>query len=441
MSSVPAGICDQVLALPISGEAFLLRRRGYAVLVDGGWKKDNVTSVLATHLPATKPLDIVVCTHGDGDHAGGLPDVLRRWPGGIGQVWLPGRWVDVVPELMKNPKGFVDQLIRELDAIIRENAPDPLAEAPFSRSEDTTDLVPADIAGLGQDAPPVRDADGAAEPDEVTADGEDWDDPEVDLGSTEPTDDPPWFAELRSAGNLPTEKVADAAFRSARSRIAYRQRKRRLSMAAAAAWLGMVDTVEAIRRIAAAAIAQRLRIRWFDYHAFASLRRPAGGVRGFLEPINAREQAPAPFKLSFLMRLTVINRQSLVFLAPPKLSRLGVLFCGDSPLGDGRRFAQSFLRHTRPPDLPIVATAPHHGAETNRAAYDHMRHWADVLVLLRAGGGRDQPGPTFKALRWPLKVCATCPGSGRPAHVAGAASPGRHPWFSLSIVGMPCGCA
>ncbi|MDT8316256.1 MBL fold metallo-hydrolase [Roseomonas mucosa] len=305
MSAVPAAMCDQVLALPISGEAFLLRRRGHAVLVDGGWKKDNVTRVLATHLPAIKPLDIVVCTHGDGDHAGGLPDVLRHWPGGIGQVWLPGRWVGVVPELMKNPKGFVDQLIRELDTLIRENAPDPLVEAPFTRFEESTDPVPADISGLGQEAPPVRDADRADASDEVPAGGEDWDDPEIDLGTTEPTDDPPWFAELRGAKNLPIEKVADAAFQSARSRILYRKRKRRLSTAAATAWLGMVDTVEAIRRIAAAAIARRLRIRWFDYHAFASMRRPSGGVCGFLEPINAREQAPAPFKLSFLMRLTV----------------------------------------------------------------------------------------------------------------------------------------
>jgi hypothetical protein len=441
MSAVPAATCDQVLALPISGEAFLLRRRGYAVLIDGGWKQNELYRVLAMHLPTTKPLDIVVCTHGDGDHAGGLPEVLRRWPGRIGQVWLPGRWVDVVPELMKNPKGFVDQLIRELDTIIRENAPDALVEAPFTRSEDATDPVPADISGPWQGAPLVRDAVGAAASDEVPSDGEVWDDPEVDLGTTEPTDDPPWFAELRNASNLPTERVADAAFQSARSRIAYRKRKRRLSVAAAAAWLGMIDTVEAIRGIAAAAIARGLRIRWFDYHAFVNTRRPSGGVRGFLEPINAREQAPAPFKLSFRMTLEVINRQSLVFLAPPTWSRLGVLFCGDSPLGDGRRFAHSFLRHTTPPGLPIVATAPHHGAETNRAAYDHMRDWADVLVLLRAGGNRDQPGPTFKALGWPLKVCATCPGSGRPPHTAGVAGPGPFPWLPLAVVGTPCGCA
>lgn len=441
MSAGPADTCDLLLALPISGEAFLLRRRGHAVLVDGGWKKDNLTRVLATHLSKKTKLDIVACTHGDGDHAAGLPDVLRHWPGGIGQVWLPGRWVDVLPELMKDPKGFMNELIRELDAIIRENAHDRVVDPPFSRSGGFAEQVSAGISGFGHDAQPVRDADDAAPAEEVSAAEDGLDDPEPDLGATEPTDDPPWFAELRAAKNLTTENVAAAAFQSARSRIAYRKRKRRLSAVAAMPWLGMVDTVEAIRRIAAAAIARRLRIRWFDYHAFAGTGRPSGGVRGFLEPINAREQAPAPLSLSFLMRLTVINRQSLVFVAPPKWSRLGVLFCGDSPLGDGSRFAQSFLKHTTPPSLPIVATAPHHGAETNSAAYDHMRKWADVLVLLRAGGDRDQPGPTFKALGWPLKVCATCPGSGRPPHIAGVASSGRHPWFQLSIVGVPCGCA
>ena len=69
------------------------------------------------YVSATKTLDVVVCTHGDGDHAGGLVDLLKLWPGTIGQVWLPGRWVDVVPELLRDPKGFVDGLIKELDAI------------------------------------------------------------------------------------------------------------------------------------------------------------------------------------------------------------------------------------------------------------------------------------------------------------------------------------
>ncbi len=349
-----------------------------------------------------KTLLIVVCTHGDGDHAGGLPDLLRHWRC-IGQVWLPGRWVDVVPDLMKDPKGFMSDLIRELDAIIRESAPDPVVQSPFDRSEDSTAPIPADISGHEQEAPPVRGTGGAEASDEVCAAKEVWDGPEIDLGATEPTDDLPWFAELRAAENLPTEEVAATAFQSARSRIRYRERRRRLNAVAARAWLGMVDTVEAIRGIAAAAIARRLRIRWFDYHAFADTRRPSGGVLDFLEPINAKEQAPAPFKLSLLMRLTTINRQSLVFLAPPERSRLGVLFCGDSPLGDGRRFAQSFLKHTAAPRLPIVATAPHHGAETNRAAYGYMHCWANVRVLLRAGGNGGSTGADLQGAHWAAK--------------------------------------
>jgi hypothetical protein len=434
-------VLDQLLALPVSGEAFLLRRRGHAVLVDGGWKKDKVAAVIGAHLPALRTLDIVVCTHGDGDHAGGLPELLRRWPGRIGQVWLPGRWVEVVPELMKDPKGFVDNLVQQLDTIIRDNAPDPIVQSQLDRSGEFLGSAFPEIPQRQEDAPRDPESD---EPEVAEADGwfgKVWDDHEIDLDATEPTEDLPWFAELRDAKGLATEKVASAALQSARARIGYRKKKRRITASTASAWLGMIDTVEAIRGIAAAAIARRLRVRWFDYQSFSNTRRPNGGVRGFLEPINAREQPPEPLTLSFLMRLTIINRQSLVFFAPPKLSRLGVLFCGDSPLGDGRRFGQSFLRHTARPTLPIVATAPHHGAETNRSAYDHMRKWADVVVLLRAGGDSDQPGATFRSLGWPFKVCATCPRSGRAPHLAGVAGPGKHPWFpSAIIVGLPCGC-
>lgn len=441
MSNPPHSVLDKLLALPISGEAFLLRRRGRAVLVDGGWKKDRVAEVITALIPAVTTLDVVVCTHGDGDHAGGLPELLRRWPGQIGQVWLPGRWVEVVPELMKNPKGFVDNLIQQLDIIIRDNAPDPIVQSRLDRSLEKVGPVSPEIPDRPQDAPTDLEPD---EPEAAADDrwfDEDWDGPEIDLGATEPTEDLPWFAELRDAQGLATEKAASTAIQSARARIGYRKKKRRITASAASAWLGMIDTVEAIRGIAAAAIAQRLRVRWFDYQSFASTRRPNGGVRGFLEPINAREQPPEPLTLSFLMRLTIINRESLVFFAPPSLSRLGVLFCGDSPLGNGPRFGQSFLRHTARPTLPIVATAPHHGAETNRSAYDHMRNWADVVVLLRAGGDSDQPGATFRSLGWPFKICATCPRSGRAPHLAGVAGPGTHPWFpSAIIVGMPCGC-
>lgn len=179
----------------------------------------------------------------------------------------------------------------------------------------------------------------------------------------------------------------------------------------------------------------------FDHRAFEATRRPSGGVPGFLEPINAREQAPAPLYASLLLRLTEINRHSLVFFAPPTITRLGILLVASST-GDGSKLpATSFLSSTARPRYPIVSTAPHHGAETNSAAYQHMRGWADIIVLVRAGGSSSQPGQTFKSLKWPLKVCATCPATRRAAHIAGVASAGPNWWYPLVIVGKPCACA
>ena len=140
MTSLSHRHIDQVLALPITGEAFLLRRQGRTVLVDGGWKKDKIVHALVPYVPATKTLDVVVCTHGDGDHAGGLVDLLKLWPGTIGQLWLPGRWVDVVPELLRDPKRFVNGLIKELDNIDIEGL-----------SDGVRDETAADIATIMDD--------------------------------------------------------------------------------------------------------------------------------------------------------------------------------------------------------------------------------------------------------------------------------------------------
>lgn len=441
MSNRPLTMHDQVFALPISGESFLLSRRRHTVLVDGGWKKDKVADVLAAQFPTMTALDVVVCTHGDGDHAGGLPDLLNRWAGQIGQLWLPGRWVDVVPDLLKDPKDFVDGLIRELNAVIREKLPDPFGETAIEQPQTLVSRDPAGDRKLAGERPRDQESVDPSPTPEAPWSDADWDDDDVDLGASEPMDEPDWFAAFRHSGAIATAKAASAAFESGRSRIRYRETKGRIGIVSALAWLRLIDTVEAIRGIAAAAIARRLRIRWFDFDAFTDTRRPSGGVPGFLVPINAREQAPPPFEGNFLARLTRINRESLVFFAPPRWHRLGVLFCGDSPLGDGRKFGQSFLQHSTPPGLPIVATAPHHGAETNSAAYAHMSNWADVMVLLRAGGDRKQPGATFKALGWPYKVCATCPQSNRSPRLAGVAGPGRHRWFPLAIVmGISCDC-
>lgn len=434
---------DQLLALPITGEAFLLRRQGRTVLVDGGWKKDKIVHALVPYVSATKTLDVVVCTHGDGDHAGGLVELLKLWPGTIGQLWLPGRWVDVVPELLRDPKGFVDGLIKELDNIDIKGLTDIVRD----ETAGDIDTIMDDRVVSERDA--ARDSSGErVSTDSVSSEHGRESTPDIedeepaDLGGTEPIDEPDWFADLRhAAGEFRSTLIASQAFKSARQRIRSRKTKGQIGGAVAAFWLGLIETCEAIRGIAEAAIGRNLRVRWFDFDAFSHSRRPMGGVPNFLEPMNAVEQAPPALDVSYLARLSPINRECLVFLARPSHRRLGILFCGDSPLGDGQKLSQSFLRADLQPRWPIVATAPHHGAETNRAAYGHMNTWANVIVLLRAGGDRDQPGPTFKSLSMPFKVCATCPQSGRKPTLAGASSTGHWPgWAPVIVMGQPCVC-
>ena len=268
----------------------------------------------------------------------------------------------------------------------------------------------------------------------------------VDLGPSEPVDEPQWFAELRRGVEdvLQTRAEAERAFASARRRIRYRLAKGKIGVALAEFWLSLINTAENIRAIADHAIQHNVRVRWFDFDEFARTRKAKGGVRGFLMPLNAIEQAPSPrLELGYLARLSPINEACLAFIAPPKLERLGVVFCGDSPLGDGPRYATSFLGHLPRPVLPLVATAPHHGSESNHVAYSHLSRWASVLVWLRTGGSKLQPGPTFKQLEFPKRVCTHCPQTGLVRQMAGIGLTGGWDWpfyKALWITGHHCRC-
>jgi hypothetical protein len=176
-------------------------------------------------------------------------------------------------------------------------------------------------------------------------------------------------------------------------------------------WLSMINTAERIRAIAANAIAHGSRLRWFDFGPVRHGRRPSGGEPGTLVPLNAVELKSWPtfVGLSYLALLTPVNEESLVFFAPPDCEHLGVLFCADSPLGTGIGYANSFLALSASPSWGIIATAPHHGSESNKVAYEHVSKWARVAGWLRAGGSKLHPGPTFRGLPSEIRACTHCP--------------------------------
>ena len=60
---------------------FIETPNGNRMLIDGGGGKTEVADILGNLLPLSdRQIDVVLLTHADADHVGGLPEVLRRFP-------------------------------------------------------------------------------------------------------------------------------------------------------------------------------------------------------------------------------------------------------------------------------------------------------------------------------------------------------------------------
>lgn len=166
-------------------------------------------------------------------------------------------------------------------------------------------------------------------------------------------------------------------------------------------WADCLNAAGRIRRIAKGARDVGARVRWFDYTEFRARELPQGGIPGFLQPVNSVEVSPkvAHRRLTAFdfLRLTVANAESLVFHAPSG-TEPQVLFSADSDL--------SF---NIPVQAGALVTAPHHGSESNNAAYDVMGKAASPVTWVRSDGRfQKRPGPTFR--KQPQTYCTRCRG-------------------------------
>jgi Metallo-beta-lactamase superfamily len=446
---IAGGNMDSLWALPVKGEAFFLFRQDRSVLVDGGWNGRALASAIIAHDPCQCKIDIVVCTHADKDHAGGLATFLKYWQivapngakvqGKIGQFWLPGRWIDILPRLMRDPRDFCHQLISDLDKFVNDN---PRLAKIEVNEEDSSSVFEA-ILNKEKTSSNNAERDHVRKQDKHDINFDD----EINLGTTEIIGEPQWLEEIRKQfdDGIGSQSEAVKAFRSSQQSVLYRRQAQKIGPALAKFWLSLITTAKIIRGIAEAAIKYKIRIRWFDFEEFAKTRVARGGVPDFLVPLNAVEQSPPPGTvLNFAASLSPINEESLAFIAPPTFKRLGVVFCGDSPLGDGNGYNTSFFLNLLPPKLPVIATAPHHGSESNKVAYSHLNQWASVMIWLRTGGSKKQPGKTFKNFGFPERICTHCkqrnPNYG--LQKAGVGGVLKFPVFGpIWIMGHKCDCS
>jgi len=109
------------IALPVGGgDAFLLRRGSDVVLIDGG--NPNSSSDNGRSFPEMvednvvgNELDVVICTHNDSDHSGGILSLLNDPEAriNIGELWLPLHWTENMINLVADPGLFLTRLIED----------------------------------------------------------------------------------------------------------------------------------------------------------------------------------------------------------------------------------------------------------------------------------------------------------------------------------------
>ncbi|NKF73009.1 hypothetical protein GO294_00219 [Ralstonia solanacearum] len=414
-------IMNKLLALPIPGESFLLRRGEHNILVDGGYGSQALISALSAPGVGVNHLHIVVCTHADRDHAGGLTDLLDRAPSlQVDELWLPGAWSETLPGLLRNPRRVMDALIAELE----EFAPDD-AGSPDQDDDAFEARVHARIAKQR------RNARGEQQNTRFGTTRRD--------GKTGLT----WLKE--QAENVELDAAYTKVFANGRRSVRYRAAKMQLNIRWTAFWIGLIDTAERIRKIAVQAIRHDVTVRWFDFGEFSRTHRASGGAPGLLLPLNSVELTvppPPAVALSYVARLTPVNEECLVFFSPSMgwPGDLGVVFTGDSPLGHGTSYEDALLDWPPDPTRWVVATTPHHGSENNAPAYGHLSSRVLVALWLRSGGTSKHPGQTFRKLHPQSRACTHCPHLNLPLRAAEVQLTDYTGWPLFRVSAHDCRC-
>jgi hypothetical protein len=388
----------QFIAVPVGqGDAFYLKRDGFSVLVDGGRSRLNFHSMF-TSTVGVDSVDVLVCTHNDADHANGILGFLES---GLkcNEIWLPGRWLGGLPDLLKSPIGLYLQLRDEIWRARLER-----------RQNDDDELLPTPLETY---ATPIDGpvSENEQQEDQLSESG--WPDAcrslleEMPEWNEWPLDrfDLSEFSDWPRCGDKPQCELLWSA----------------------------ISAAERIRQIAILAFHAGVRVRWFEFTTQSVSRKVS-----VLMPLNAREvkhRRPYSGDLLRFLALTVSNRESLVFWSPPNATiHPGVLFTADSDLSGITLPSSSDLKGA-------IVTAPHHGSEANAAAYaaigrGAVRDASSITWVRSDGQYRTRPGKTY--LKSPgNRLCTLCRNSNNVPKSAVRLHAHNGKWTSSSRV---CSC-
>jgi glyoxylase-like metal-dependent hydrolase (beta-lactamase superfamily II) len=146
------------MAIPVSqGDAFYLDHGDGSVLVDGGRSRSSFASMFQA-VTRADGVDVAICTHNDADHAMGSLGFLTA---GLKceELWLPGRWLSVVPYVLKPFVEIFAELVEnvaEVEAL--SNTEQRRADIP-SVIEEYADRFGEELGGVqtAEDATPLAE--------------------------------------------------------------------------------------------------------------------------------------------------------------------------------------------------------------------------------------------------------------------------------------------
>lgn len=410
------------LAEPVRmGDSFILRRNGHVVAIDGGVGNQDHSHLVK--LTKGGPVDVLVCTHADDDHISGTTDILCT--PGARELWVPADWASLVRTIYADRTPIAERLTKDLRRLLRRHVHQ--AEfAPVSAADA--------LEGLGPFFPPdARVTKQRSERPEEHRRARRESPRSPDLSAQLPHDipdavksNPPQLP--HDLGPLPLEldmllvRLGYGPLPGGHTSVDLARQDvwslEGLDHAVVKAAIGAIHRIVLLLWLARA---RNACVRLFAYEPTALVRPDP--IRHGLLPINSKEVTHIPAGPKTLLEatyLTVVNRRSLVFAAPPDNQCYGVLFCGDSDLD----FLDSFIAGNAWSDL--IVTAPHHGSHSNSDAYERIER---VLVQRPFRWVRsDKPQkqrPCTAYLQRP-RACTRC--GNRPAEVVRFDSQAKTGW-------------
>lgn len=355
-----------------TGDAFFLQRGDFSALVDGGEAPGFPRRL--HRATGVDSVNVIVCTHNDRDHANGVLEFLEDG-GHADECWLPATWMEAVYRLCTASQEEVESLAFNEEKELPEEV----------HREEEEEINHSDLEDLLSEME-----------DESTASLR-----RLPLG--------PWLV-------VPTGILIPHGVARSRALVP-----------------PLLADAFRILNIAVAAGKLQIPIRWFDPE-----RPPSEQPSLPLSVVNARPVTSlrrARLSLKDVIKLTTVNRTSLVLYSPPDDAAAGALFCGDS----------GFENLSSPPaDKGMIVTAPHHGSSDSKNV--GVYHALDVacaahspLSWLWVRSDKDcRRRPCKEYLERQIRFCTRCRGQTGKQPFQSVVATGRNGvWHSQS---RPCNC-